>query len=161
MAGSNEEKNRIRPGELTCKLCQKEIRGEFILNDGEYGKGGDSGEYRHVSLEYLCNRDLDWVHFECFVDKNGITEGDAGDLKVVDSIDFCESCGLSFGQSDGYSCQSCEIFFPRFCPECHCLKDLGIKVFLCDYCLDDVKSAKRPFVVECGEGHVHKLNFTE
>ena len=158
---SPKEEDRIKPGEISCKLCQEEIREEFILIDGSYGQPSSSGEYRKVGLEYLCNRDLDWVHFECFVEENGISEEIAGDIKIEDSVDFCDSCGLSFGQNDGYSCQSCEIFIPRFCPECHCLEDLGIKVFLCDYCHDDVKTAKRPFVVEYEEGHLHKLNFTE
>jgi len=158
---SHEEKNRIKPGELICKLCGEEIRGDFILNNGDYDKVADPGEYRHVSLEILCNRDLDWVHFECYVKKNQISEEEASDIKVVDSVDFCDSCGLSFGQSDGYSCQSCEIFLPRFCPECSCLESLGIKIFLCGYCHADVESGNRPFVVECGNGQVYKLNFIE
>ena len=54
---SHEEKTD-KPGELICKYRQ--IRGDFILNNGDYDKVADPGEYRHVSLEILCNRDLDW-----------------------------------------------------------------------------------------------------
>ena len=153
--------NRIKPGEVLCKICHDEIRGDFILNVLEYGNCDQSGDYRMVKLEHLCNPELPWVHFDCYVDTNEISEENAGDLKVVHSIDFCDSCGYSFGQNDGYSCQSCEIFSPRFCPECSCLETLGIRVFLCGDCHHDVESGDKPFVIESDNGKVTKLTFSE
>ena len=159
---SHDNKKRIKPGEVSCGICDDSISREFILqNEKDYTPYGDSGDYRTFSLEQLCNRNLSWVHFDCFVELNKISEEDEGDLRVEASVDFCESCGLSYGQNDGYSCQSCEIFEPRFCPECSCKETLGIQVFLCGNCFFDVEEGKRSFVVEITDGDITKLTFTD
>jgi len=159
---SPDEKNRIKPGEVSCGICAELILSDFVLqNEMDYAPYANSGDYRTFSLEQLCNRNLSWVHFDCYVELNNILEEDEGDLRVEASIGFCESCGFSYGQNDGYSCQSCEIFEPRFCPECSCKETLGIQVFLCGDCFFDVKDGKRSFVLEITDGEITKLIFTD
>jgi len=158
---SLESGNRIKPGEVICRICDGAIHGEFILQNTEDIGYADSGIYRTISLEQLCDRDLPWVHFNCFVNLNQISEEHEGDLRIECSVDYCESCGFAYGQHDGHSCQSCEIFFPRFCPECSCKDTLGLQVFLCGNCYFDVEEGKKPFVIESSNGEITKLTFAD